>query len=71
MGFKIDMTNFQELMTKELTRKQFLQLLGVMIIGLLGFNNLINMLTHYSRGQANNRAQLQDKNGFGSNKFGV
>lgn len=71
MGLNLDTTNLQELMKQELTRKQFLQLLVVMIVGVLGFNNLITMLTQYRRGQSRNRAQIQGKNGFGSNKFGV
>lgn len=61
--------NLQELLQKELTRKQFIQVVGVMVVSLLGFNNLINMLTHLNR-PADSK-QTQARNGFGSNKFGA
>jgi hypothetical protein len=68
MRTDIKPTNIQELLQKELTRKQFLQLLVVMAVSLLGFSNLLNMLS------GNNRPATPDKkssHGFGSSKFGA
>lgn len=74
MGIDVKSLNIQELMKKELTRKQFLQLLAVLIISVLGFNNLYSLLT--KAGSTASTARLQSKHtdtssGFGSSKFGI
>lgn len=71
MGIDIKTPNLQELLTKELTRKQFLQVLGVMVISIFGFNNLLNMLTNFNRPADKSSAKSSAKNGFGSSRFGI
>jgi hypothetical protein len=70
MAIDIKTTNLQKLMQQELTRKQFLQVVAVLLVSVLGFGNLVNMLT---RIHAPSTSQLKgkSKNGFGNSKFGV
>lgn len=59
----------EQLFEKELTRKQFLQVLGVVVASVLGFNNLLSMITRLSK--TVDSSASKSSNGFGSSKFGV
>lgn len=68
------MRDFQELFSKQMTRKEFLKLFAVAMITLFGVNNFITALNKYSKrnsiGHTNGASTRSDK-GFGSRKFGV
>jgi NAD dependent epimerase/dehydratase family enzyme len=58
---------YQQLLQQEVTRKQFIQVMALAIVSILGFSNLLNLLTG-----AVKPAKVADaSHGFGSNKFGV
>ncbi len=57
-----------EQLGRELTRKQFLQLLTAGLLAIFGLNNLISLLTGQ---KLFTRQETQDRHGFGSSKFGV
>jgi hypothetical protein len=63
-------TRLQVLLETEVTRKQFLQVLGVLIISVLGFHNLFNVIHRYTR-PAGSGNTSDVKRGFGASKFGV
>jgi hypothetical protein len=66
------MGDIRELFAKEMTRKEFLRVLGVSLLALLGVGNFISFLLH---SQHNNqplaRTNASTRQGFGSGKFGV
>ena len=68
------MRDFQELFSKQMTRKEFLKLFAVALISILGINNFITNLDKYSKrntiGQTSG-ANSKTSRGFGSRKFGV
>lgn len=59
---------YQELITKELTRKDFLKFIGGAVVVLLGMNNLIAYLSRFREPTASET--LESTHGFGSRKFG-
>ncbi len=71
MGIDIKPSNLQNLLQQELTRKQFIQMLGVMVVSLLGFNNLISMLAKMNHSTNTKKVAASAKDGFGSSKFGI
>jgi hypothetical protein len=62
----------QERLTQELSRKQFLQLMGSALLMVFGFNNLVTLLLGKKHGQ-NIFIQhgTEGLHGFGSSKFGT
>jgi hypothetical protein len=63
---------WSQLLEREMTRKQFLQLLLGGSVALLGFGNVLNLLS--SPDLASNestKAGTPQSNGFGTSKFGV
>ena len=70
MGIDIKSTNIQQIMQQELTRKQFVQLLGALVVSILGFDNLLKLLTKANR-SASGKHAAGDGRGFGSSKFGI
>lgn len=60
---------YQELITKELSRKDFLKFIGGGVIMLLGLHNFINYLTQYQR-TGSPKIATEANTGFGSRKFG-
>ena len=58
----------RELFTRQMSRKEFLQLAGVVILGIIGVNNFVSTIkSHINRPGAVGR---EAGNGFGSRKFG-
>lgn len=69
------MKQVQELLAKQMTRREFVRLFGLAILGILGINNFISLLrgsTFNSTAQKSDVA-LRDKesSGFGTRKFGA
>lgn len=59
-----------ELISKELSRKEFLQFVGGGIIVLLGMNNFISYLSRFKASGKPSLTVESQNNGFGSRKFG-
>lgn len=64
--------DIKELLAREMSRKEFLQLTAGAVIALLGVGNFIKYLLAHSR-RADNGQKIAGKtsNGFGSRKFGA
>lgn len=58
----------EKILTQEVTRKQFLQLLAGGGLTLLGFSNFLSFFKVVTQSPA---ATTTDQHGFGSRKFGV
>ena len=54
-----------QVMTQQMSRKQFLQYVGGVLIVLLGYSHFINSIKHFSG------SKKEAKHGFGSSRFGV
>ena len=67
------MKELQELFARQLTRKEFIRLLGVALLSMVGVNNFIAMLNKSSK-RTNEKAVAENvkaTKGFGASKFGV
>lgn len=63
--------NINDLLDRDISRKEFLQFIGGGIIVLFGLQNLINYLSHYNPGSSDPTKQPSEtRHGFGSSKFG-
>lgn len=60
--------SIQEQLQREMTRKQFLQLMAVAVFSILGINNLVNLLSRTAKSAA--PANPSERHGFGASKFG-
>lgn len=68
------MKQVQELLGKQMTRREFVKLFGLILLGMLGVNNFISLLkTPLSTNQSKSDIALRNKDttGFGTRKFGV
>ncbi len=66
--------NLNDLLTKEMTRKQFLQLMAGGMLALFGFSNFLAFLSSQGRVPEHlidESPQDPGRHGFGSSKFGV
>lgn len=65
---QLSMTNprLQDILHKEVTRKEFLSILGLNLIVILGFDRLLTVLTTHESGHKN----MQMK-GYGSGSYGA
>lgn len=62
----------QERLTQELSRKQFLQLIGGALLMVFGFNNLVALLLGKKPGHnVFIQQSIEARHGFGSSKFGI
>jgi hypothetical protein len=63
----------KKLLQKNMTRKEFLQLIGGSVVVLFGFSNLIALVEHLSK--TTTTADVNEvstaSHGFGSRKFGA
>lgn len=60
------------LLDREMTRKEFLQIVGGSLVVLFGVANFIKLMQQYAQpNAAKNQAASQASKGFGSRKFGV
>ena len=64
------MKQTRELLAKQMTRKEFLQLVGVGILTVFGVMNFLSFFRVHT-GQSQETALQQPSRGFGSSKFGV
>jgi hypothetical protein len=62
-------TNINELLDKELSRKEFLKFFAGGFIVLLGMHNFVSYLTQFNRTNSTAVTNLTS-HGFGSRKFG-
>ena len=60
---------YQELVEKELSRKDFLKFIGGGAIVLFGLSNFISYLAHFHR-TGSPKAVVESQHGFGSRTFG-
>jgi hypothetical protein len=59
-----------KLLTKEMTRKQFLQFMAGALVAFLGMSNFLSFLSKHS--EHPNKSVVNDSShGFGSRKFGA
>lgn len=61
---------YQEIIERELSRKDFLKFIGGGIVVLFGMHNLINYVAHFHRASTP-KAAVETSSGFGARKFGV
>jgi len=61
---------YSELISKELSRKDFLKFIGGGIVVLFGLTNFISYLSHFHR-TGSPRVISDNRHGFGSRKFGA
>jgi hypothetical protein len=61
--------SINELLEKDISRKEFLQFVGGGIIVLFGLQNLINYLTQFNQSTSQS-ASPPARHGFGASKFG-
>jgi hypothetical protein len=61
------------LLDKEMTRKEFLQIVGGSLVVIFGVANFVKLLHHYTQPAEAQKPALASKasNGFGARKFGV
>lgn len=59
----------EELFSRQMTRKEFVQFAGMAIIALFGINNFLSFLIKNSSKSSQHNAKSGQ--GFGSSKFGV
>jgi hypothetical protein len=60
-----------QLLSKQMSRKQFLQYMAGAVIVALGVKNFLNLFTQYNNKALGNGQATESKKGFGSSKFGV
>lgn len=67
------MKNTKELLAKQMTRKEFLQIIGVGILTVFGVSNFLSLLGSRSQPTVRSRevASNDSSRGFGSRKFGM
>lgn len=67
------MKELQELLARQLSRKEFIKLLGLALLSMVGVNNFIAMLNKSSTRIAKKPAieNVKSVKGFGTSKFGV
>jgi len=61
---------FKNMLAKDMSRKQFLQVVGAGVLGIIGFTNFINNLDKFAK---INTAEKPPKNivaGYGSSAYG-
>lgn len=58
----------EQLLQKEMSRRQFLQFAGVAVISLFGLSNLLSLLTNLGDAKPKDKTE---RHGFGASKFGV
>ena len=62
--------NLDELLEKEISRKEFLAFIGGGILTLFGVHNLISYITQFNRPQSISKP-AESRQGFGASKFGA
>jgi len=60
----------QDLLNKEMNRKQFLQVAGAAILGIIGFTNFINNLDKIAKTQTVKKPSKEVVSGYGSSVYG-
>jgi hypothetical protein len=66
------MSQVQDLLAKQMSRKEFLRFFLMAILALFGVTNFLNFLTKNSkRKEVQDHASQSTAKGFGSRKFGV
>lgn len=69
------MKQVQELLAQQMTRREFVRLFGLILLGILGVNNFISLLkgplTNTTRKKSDVALRDKDTSGFGTRKFGV
>lgn len=60
---------FKELLNRELSRKEFLQMVGVFILGVVGLPQLLSLL-HKSTGVKQQQSKQIESSGYGSRAYG-
>ncbi len=65
----IKLENFQEILSKEMTRKEFFQHVGIFILGIIG---VTSFLAHFSKSLSLQSKQASNpiRGGYGSRAYG-
>jgi hypothetical protein len=61
----------REQLQREITRKEFLQILGVLLLSVFGVHNFVNIIAGNLPGAKHRSSHGRASHGFGSSKFGV
>lgn len=62
--------SIQQLLGKDMTRKQFLQIVAAGLLGLIGFTNFINNLDKFVGSHTDNRSSKDIASGYGGSAYG-
>ena len=62
------MPHLEEVVSKEMTRKEFITTLGFGIASILGFSTVLKFV--FGKGRAHNNSSASSSRGYGSNAYG-
>ena len=62
-------TTIQELLSKEMNRKEFLQVMGAAILGIIGISGFLSILNKFAKTQTKQPKQ-NVTSGYGSSAYG-
>jgi hypothetical protein len=65
-----NLNQLEQILTKEVSRKEFLQHVGVLILGVIGVSALMNRLSQLSGSRSEKSASLPQSNGYGARSYG-
>ena len=60
----------QELLSKEMNRKEFLQVMGAAILGLIGISGFLSNLNKFAKTQTKPQPKQSISSGYGSSAYG-
>lgn len=70
-GYGVKQTMKKELFSKQMSRREFLQLAGVVLLSAIGITNFMNNMKNHVNGTTTRTIEVKSGRGFGSSKFGA
>jgi uncharacterized membrane protein len=64
------MDRAKELLSKEMTRQEFLKTIAMAILAVVGFGNFMSYIRTHSSSASSSESSSRGGSGFGSRKFG-
>lgn len=66
----INLNQFQDILTKEMSRKEFLQHIGIFLVGAVGIAAVVGHFSKLSTYNPNTSKQISSNSGYGSREYG-